>query len=83
MTSNTEAFVWVWLPGETEPMVAGRLFDTGSSSRQLSFTYGKSYLAREHAIALSPFELPLQSGVQNTFGMGMMPSCLRDAGPDA
>jgi serine/threonine-protein kinase HipA len=83
MTSNTEAFVWVWLPGETLPVVAGRLFDAGNSPQQFSFTYGRSYLAREHAIPLSPFELPLQAGVQETVGMSIMPSCLRDAGPDA
>ena len=35
------AFVWVWLPGATEPVVAGRLDVVGD---QLAFTYGRSYL---------------------------------------
>jgi len=83
MTSNTEAFVWVWLSGETLPVVAGRLFDAGNSPQKFSFTYGRSYLTRKKAIPLSPFELPLQVGVQETTGMSIMPSCLRDAGPDA
>jgi serine/threonine-protein kinase HipA len=45
MTSNTttpdEAFVWIWLPGETAPVVAGRLDRDGE---KLVFTYGQSYL---------------------------------------
>jgi len=81
--SATEAFVWVWLPGATEPVVAGRLFDAGESPQRYSFTYGRSYLERDQAIPLSPFELPLKAGVQETTGMGIIPSCLRDAGPDA
>ena len=45
MTSNAEreAFVWIWLPGETKPVVAGRLeADDGA----IVFNYGKSYLER-------------------------------------
>jgi serine/threonine-protein kinase HipA len=43
MTSKTEkeAFVWIWLPGETGPVVAGRLEDDNGS---ILFNYGKSYL---------------------------------------
>jgi len=78
-----EAFVWLWLPGETKPVVAGRLYDAGTSPRQFSFTYGRSYLKRQNAIPLSPFELPLQTGAQETAGMGIIPSCLRDASPDS
>lgn len=39
MTSEAfdEAFVWVWLPGETEPVVAGRLERRGEL---LAFHYG-------------------------------------------
>ena len=42
-----EAFVWIWLPGETKPVVAGILQRVGT---QLLFNYGRSYLARENAI---------------------------------
>jgi len=38
-----EAFVWIWLPEETEPVVAGRL---ETDNRNLLFNYGKSYLER-------------------------------------
>ena len=44
MISKTEkeAFVWIWLPDETEPVVAGRLeADYGN----ILFNYGKSYWA--------------------------------------
>ncbi len=38
-----EAFVWIWLPGETQPVVAGKLeADNGF----IRFNYGKSYLNR-------------------------------------
>ena len=74
------AFVWVWLPGASEPVVAGRLDVVGD---QLAFTYGRSYLARPGAISLFTPELPLRAGRtlpspdRETFG------CIRDAAPDA
>src|SRR5450631_3216022 len=83
MTSEkrpTEAFVWVWLPGETEPVVAGRLFSAGD---RLLFNYGRSYLARKNAIALYEPELPLRSGALPLAAGLKMPNCIRDAAPDA
>ena len=44
-----DAFVWVWLPGETEPVVAGKLAADGDN---LIFNYGKSYLERKGAISM-------------------------------
>jgi len=82
-TGSQEAYVWVWLPGSTEPVVAGRLYDAGTSPLRYFFTYGRSYLERDNAIPLSPFELPLQRGEQESSGMSIMPFCLRDGGPDA
>lgn len=76
----TEAFVWVWLPSATAPVVAGRLFAAGS---QLLFNYGRSYLARSNAISLYDPELPLRSGVLPLTPGLMMPNCIRDAAPDA
>jgi serine/threonine-protein kinase HipA len=74
------AFVWIWLPGKTEPIVAGRI----TKENQLTvFNYGKSYLENPEAIALSPFELPLRSGNVFPEGMNTIHSCLRDAAPDA
>jgi serine/threonine-protein kinase HipA len=76
----TEAFVWVWLPGATAPVVAGRLYAEGN---QLFFNYGRSYLARNNAMALYDPELPLRSGVLPLTPGLMMPNCIRDAAPDA
>jgi serine/threonine-protein kinase HipA len=76
----TEAFVWVWLPGETTPIVAGRLF---LSADRLLFNYGRSYLARNNAISLYDPELPLQRGVLPLPPGLKMPNSVRDAAPDA
>jgi serine/threonine-protein kinase HipA len=84
MTSETpprEAFVWIWLPGREEPVVAGRL-SAGASGR-IAFTYGRSYLERDDAIAIYEPELPLRRGAQEPEGMLTMPGCVRDASPDA
>lgn len=80
---SSQAYVWVWLPGTVEPVVAGRLFDTGASPTFYGFNYGRSYLERKDAIPLSPFEFPLRAGAHEPSGMLIMPSCIRDAGPDA
>ena len=86
MTSKTEkeAFVWIWLPDETEPVVAGRLeADNGN----ILFNYGKSYLDRigdsKPAIAIYEPELPLKAGVLPLPEGLTMPGCIRDAAPDA
>ena len=38
-----EAFVWIWLPEETSPVVAGKL---EIDNRNILFNYGRSYLER-------------------------------------
>ena len=82
--SAQEAFVWIWLPGETEPVIAGRLEAEGN---RLLFNYGRSYLERIHdtppAISIYEPELPLRSGVIPPLPGLFMPSCIRDAAPDA
>lgn len=74
------AFVWVWLPGAVEPVVAGRLFDDGG---RLSFVYGRTYLDRADAIPLFLPELPLRAGAITPLPGLSMASALRDAAPDA
>ncbi len=76
----TEAFVWIWLPGMNDPVVAGKLF---SSEGQLLFHYGRSYLARHNAISIYEPELPLISGVLPLPAGLHMPGSIRDASPDA
>ncbi len=81
MTSEpAEAFVWAWLPGAEEPVVAGRIeLDEGI----VRFNYGRSYLARPEAIPLYLPELPLRSGTIEPIGGLTSPGCIEDAGPDA
>lgn len=81
-TSETprEGFVWVWLPGANQPVVAGRLEPVGDL---VEFNYGRSYLAREDAIALYLPELPLRAGRQAPLNGLRIAGCINDAGPDA
>ncbi|MEN8236771.1 MAG: type II toxin-antitoxin system HipA family toxin [Pseudomonadota bacterium] len=78
--SYDEVFVWIWLPGKVEPVVAGKLTAQGKT---LVFNYGKSYLERNDAIAIFDPELPLRAGLLPLLPGMSMPSCLRDAAPDA
>jgi serine/threonine-protein kinase HipA len=76
-----EAYVWIWLPGATGPVVAGRL--DAVSEDVITFTYGRSYLARDTAIPIYEPELPLGRGrIEPPPGLRMA-SSIRDAGPDA
>lgn len=76
---TSEAYVWIWLPGETDPVVAGRVFGT---PQRLSFVYGRSYRARADAIAIVP-ELPVREGVIDPLPGLALAGGLRDAAPDA
>ncbi|MBY0545385.1 MAG: type II toxin-antitoxin system HipA family toxin [Gammaproteobacteria bacterium] len=82
MTSNNaqEAFVWIWLPHETQPVVAGKL---AMANNKLIFNYGKTYLQRENAIAIYDVELPLRQGDLPLLSGLSMPGCIRDGSPDA
>lgn len=75
-----EAFVWVWLPGETEPVVAGRIEQVGE---RYVFNYGASYLERKNAIPIYEPELPLRRGRIEPIADLTMASCIRDGSPDA
>lgn len=88
MTSKTEykeAYVWIWLPNQTTPVVAGKLEADGD---KLSFNYGKSYLERINdvdnpAISIYQEELPLKKGGHALLDGLNIPSCIRDGAPDA
>ena len=83
MTSKsnyTQAYVWIWLPNATEPVVAGKLEQDGDN---LLFAYGKSYLERKAAISIYQPELPLQEGTFALLNGLSMPACIRDGAPDA
>lgn len=87
MTSNKkykEAYVWIWLPNEIEPVVAGKLDTDGED---ILFNYGKSYLERisdnKPVISIYEPELPLKAGALPLLDGLSMPGCIRDAAPDA
>ena len=79
-----EAYVWIWLPNDTKPVVAGKL-ETDNSN--LLFNYGKSYLERindtKPSIPIYEPELPLKAGVLPLLEGLSMPGCIRDGAPDA
>ena len=84
MTSDAsptrEAFVWIWLPGKTAPVVAGRVH---AEDDHFVFTYGRSYLAREDAIPVYTPELPLRTGAIVPEPPLEIANSLRDSSPDA
>ena len=75
-----EAFVWIWLPGETTPVVAGRI---QAERLRFIFNYGRSYLARHEAIPIHLPELPLKPGAIEPDPPLAIANALRDASPDA
>lgn len=75
-----EAYVWVWLPKQIEPIVAGRIVKENNLHY---FTYSRHYRENPLAIPFSPFELPLKQGTFQPEGLNTLHSCLRDAAPDA
>ena len=75
-----EAYVWIWLPGATAPVIAGRIARDGE---QLIFNYGRSYLDRNDRNPIYEPELPLRSGALAPEAGLSMAGCLRDAAPDA
>lgn len=80
LTQHDDAFVWIWLPGETEPVVAGRITKNGDT---YGFNYGASYLGRAGAIPIYEPELPLERGLIEPAPGLSMASSIRDGSPDA
>ncbi|MGO9790675.1 MAG: hypothetical protein ACLP8S_14640 [Solirubrobacteraceae bacterium] len=74
------AFVWLWLPGTGEPVVAGRL---DQRADQVIFGYGNRYRARPDAIAIYEPELPLIPGPIEPLPDLDIAGCILDAGPDS
>lgn len=79
LAEASSAFIWTWLPGEVQPVPAGRLH-RGTDGRH-DFGYMSDYLDRPNAIALGP-DLPLSSGMRALPGAELT-GTLRDATPGA
>jgi serine/threonine-protein kinase HipA len=76
------AYVWMWVPGATDPVVCGRLDHVEG---RIAFVYARTYLDRAGAVPIFHTELPLRPGYQfpasaQTRGV---PLCIDDAMPDA
>lgn len=74
------AFVWTWLPDETQPVVAGRVELRGP---ELAFVYARSYRQHPGAISLYEPELPLRAGLLRPRTGMRAPGCILDGRPDS
>ena len=80
-----ECYVYITLPGETEFVTAGK-FELTTNRRGTptgKFIYGRSYLARENAVAIDPLELKLGTKTYETNLLKGVFGALRDASPDS
>lgn len=78
---SEEAFLWLYLPGETQPVVCGAVAFNGYEH---VFRYARSYLERENAIPLAPPGRPLGTLTDDeTVLDAELNSAIRDASPDA
>jgi len=85
MARTNECFVYIQLPGTLDVVTCGRFSHTTTrEGRGIGrFVYGRSYRARQDAVALDPFHLPLLPTVLETAKLGGIFGALRDASPDA
>lgn len=81
---QSECFVYITPPGQTEPVTAGKFTITVDRSGIAigRFRYGKSYLARPDRVPIDPVELILSDRTYSTMRMKGVFGALRDAGPD-
>lgn len=84
ISKKQECYVYITLPGQTEPITAGRfVLTTDKYGTSLGrFVYGKRYLERMDAVAFDPVELKLSQNVYETTALNGVFGALRDAGPD-
>ncbi len=80
ISNHKEAYVWIWLPETTDPIIAGKLEVEGDF---IYFNYGKSYLERDDKISIYEPELPLKRGRIDLPSGLKIPSSIRDSAPDA
>lgn len=85
MTSESEAYVYIQLPGtlDTVPAALLRVQTLPDGTQVGRLRYGHRYLARPEAVALDPFRLPLAKQVFEFTQLKGIPGAVRDAAPDA
>lgn len=80
---SQSAYVFVYLPGDARPTVAGRFdWQTAVSPSVGEFVYAQSYLANGSAVPLDPIALPLREKIFATVASSGFFGVLRDATPD-
>lgn len=78
---SEQAYVWVYLPNQTKPVVCGVVALDGAGH---VFRYARSYLARDEAIPLAPPSCKLGELTDDPIYLDSdLSSVLRDAAPDA
>ncbi len=84
MSSDSQCFVYITLPGKVSAVTAGKfvLEQTSSGDPLGRFVYGQTYLENPHAVPINPMELKLSSTTYNTAKLKGVFGALRDAGPD-
>ncbi len=84
MTSDTECYVYITLPGQTEFVTAGKF--SLKKDRQGNplgrFVYGQRYRTRDDAVPIDPIELKIDSKTYENRLLGGVFGALRDASPD-
>lgn len=82
---SEECFVYITLPGQTEPVTAGKYqLDTNRQGTAVGqFVYGRSYLSRNDRVEFDPVELKIQVPAFRTTKLRGNFGALRDSSPDA
>ena len=81
----SSAFVWVFLPGDTQATLCGRFTHehaTGGTGLG-KFVYGKRYLALPQALAIDPIALPLADREWSITAQQGLFGVIEDASPDS
>lgn len=78
-------FVYIQLPRTATVVTCGRYerHVLASGAAVGRFAYGQTYLAREDAVPLDPYHLPLRRGTVETARLGGVFGAIRDAAPDS
>lgn len=83
MMTSDPLYVWIYLPEQTRPVVAGRLDVARTGAGAVgTFIYGRSYLAHSGAIPIDPVALPLKAGPARFAALSGFPGAILDACPD-
>src|SRR6266571_1130351 len=85
MTSESQAYIYVQLPGtlNTVPAALLKVEKLRDGTFVGRFRYGNRYLERKDAVEFDPFHLPLGDIVREFTKLKGIPGAVRDAAPDA